>query len=163
MLHFKKKIYPAENLPVELLEAWKTSGQVLVFTNGCFDLLHRGHIHYLFEAARLGDKLILGLNSDESVKRIKGPDRPVKNERNRSEILAALSFIDLVIIFTEDTPLNLIQQITPAILVKGGDWPVATIVGAEWVLQHGGQVKTLSFIEGESSSAIVERIQKLEK
>jgi rfaE bifunctional protein nucleotidyltransferase chain/domain len=161
--HFNAKIYREESFPMKTLEAWKTSGLSLVFTNGCFDLLHRGHIHYLYEASQLGDKLIIGLNSDESVRRIKGLGRPVKNERNRSEILAALSFVDMVILFNGETPLSLIQSITPGVLVKGGDWPLDKIVGADWVLQHGGKVKGLSFIEGESSSAIIDRIQKMGK
>lgn len=161
--HFSKKIYREGKLPAETLADWKTYGHSLVFTNGCFDLLHRGHIHYLYEAAQLGDKLIIGLNSDESVARIKGLGRPVKNEENRSEILAALSFVDMVILFEEDTPLDLIEKITPDVLVKGGDWPVEKIVGAEWVLQHGGRVETLSFIVGESSTTIIDRIKKMNK
>lgn len=159
-MHFKEKIHLELDLPGDLLDQWRTTGQKLVFTNGCFDLLHRGHIHYLYEASELGDKLIVGLNSDASVGILKGENRPVKNELNRSEILAALSAVDLVIIFEDKTPLSLIKKVKPDVLVKGGDWPVKDIVGAEWVIQNGGSVRTLSFIEGESSSKLIDRIQK---
>ena len=131
-----------------------------MFTNGCFDLLHRGHIKYLEEASKLGDKLIIGLNSDASVSKLKGDNRPIKDQQNRAEILSALKMVDMVIIFNQDTPDKLISLVVPDVLVKGGDWPVDKIVGADFVLDNGGDVKTLSFIEGESSSAIINKIIK---
>ena len=160
MKEFMDKIFHQSDLPIELLASWRKQGKQLVFTNGCFDLLHRGHIHYLAEANALGDKLIIGLNSDRSVKKIKGDKRPVKNEQNRAEILAALSFVDLIVIFEEETPLELITKVIPDTLVKGGDWSVDQIVGHERVIQNGGQVISLPFLEGESTSIIIEKIIK---
>jgi rfaE bifunctional protein nucleotidyltransferase chain/domain len=159
-MHFREKIYHEDSFPQNLLEEWKTRGYRLVFTNGCFDLLHRGHMHYLQEAAELGDKLIVGLNSDSSVRRLKGQGRPVMDQLNRSEILASLMMVDLVIVFDADTPLSLIRKVEPDVLVKGGDWPVEEIVGAGFVMEKGGTVRTLSFIGGESTSAVIERIKK---
>ncbi len=142
------------------LPALRKGGKV-VFTNGCFDILHVGHIRYLQEAWRLGDMLVVGLNSDASVKRLKGEARPVQSESDRAEILAALDCVDYVVIFNEDTPLELISAIKPDILVKGGDWPVEKIVGHEVVLKGGGEVKSLKFHPGQSTSTILESIQKL--
>ena len=138
-------------------------GKSLVFTNGCFDILHRGHIEYLASASKLGDYLLIGLNSDSSVRRLKGNARPLNSEKDRAAILLALRFIDYVIIFEEDTPLTLIKAIRPNVLVKGGDWTVDNIVGADFVLSYGGTVLSLPYLEGYSTSAFIERITKLYK
>ncbi len=131
----------------------------IVFTNGCFDLLHIGHVRYLQQAKSLGDCLVVGLNSDDSVKRLKGPTRPIQNENDRAEILAALSCVNFTILFTEDTPLNLIKKVKPQILVKGGDWKIEQIVGSDFVLAQGGEVKSLQFVEGKSTTKIIEKGQ----
>ncbi len=130
----------------------------VVFTNGCFDLLHVGHIRHLQQARNLGSKLVIGLNSDESVKRLKGERRPVVSENNRLEVLLALSCVDEVYLFKEDTPLNLILKVHPDILVKGGDYKISNIVGAKQVLSWGGEVKSLKFYEGFSSTDLIKRI-----
>ena len=135
----------------------------VVFTNGCFDILHRGHISYLNEAKSLGDILVLGLNSDESVKRLKGPTRPVNNEQDRKFVLENLKSIDYVFIFTEDTPYNLISKIKPDILVKGGDWKIDQIVGSDIVLSYGGEVKSLNFIDGFSTTKTINKINSTSK
>ncbi len=130
----------------------------VVFTNGCFDLLHAGHVAYLQEAASLGDYLVVGLNSDASIKRLKGDLRPIVPENERKLVLQALACVDKVVIFAEDTPLQLIQKIKPDVLVKGGDWAPEQIVGSEFVLARGGQVRSLRFVEGLSSTNIIEKI-----
>ncbi len=140
--------------------AWQQSGQKIVFTNGCFDLVHLGHIDYLEKARNLGDKLILGLNTDASVSRIKGPLRPVVNQEARARLMAALSFIDAVILFDEPTPLQLIEALKPDILVKGDDYSIETIVGADFVLANGGDVKTIALVEGYSTTKLIEKIKK---
>lgn len=145
---------------LEKLPALRRGGRV-VFTNGCFDILHVGHVRYLQEAWGLGDLLIVGMNSDASVQRLKGAERPVQCEADRAEILAALDCVDYVVIFNEDTPLELIRAIQPDVLVKGGDWPVHKIVGHDIVLGRGGEVKSLKFHPGHSTSSLLERIQKL--
>ena len=132
-----------------------------VFTNGCFDILHSGHVEYLNEARSLGDKLIVGLNSDESVKRLKGSERPINNEVDRKFLLENLVSVDEVIIFNDDTPLNLIKKIMPDILVKGGDWQVEQIVGHKEVIANGGEVKSLKFKEGYSTTSVLEKIKSL--
>lgn len=133
----------------------------VVFTNGCFDLLHVGHIRYLEEAKKNGDILVVGINSDASVKRLKGEDRPIQKEDERAEILAALRAVDHTVLFTEDTPLELIKKIKPDILVKGGDWAIDQIVGADVVLQNGGEVRSLLFVEGRSTTNILKKHSKL--
>jgi len=138
---------------------WQAESQKVVFTNGVFDLLHIGHITYLAKAADLGDKLIIGLNSDSSVKRIKGDDRPVNDQSSRAALLAALFFVDAVTIFDENTPQNLIATLLPDILVKGADYAVENIVGAKEVLANGGEVKTITFVEGYSSTSIINKIR----
>lgn len=130
----------------------------IVFTNGCFDLLHIGHVRYLQQAKSLGDLLVVGVNSDESVRRLKGPTRPLQVEQDRAEILAALGAVDFSIIFSEDTPLELIKKIKPNVLVKGGDWKVEQIVGSDFVLSYGGQVKSLQFVDGRSTTNIINKI-----
>ncbi len=141
---------------------WKNQGKKIVFTNGCFDLLHRGHIQYLYEAAELGDVLVVGINSDESVSDLKGPGRPIQDEISRSELIASLGFVAATSIFGEDTPLNLIQIVQPDFLVKGGDYTVETVVGAEEVMSYGGQVCLLSFLPGYSTSKLEKKIKSQE-
>ena len=141
------------NLLIELMKAKKT-----VFTNGCFDILHVGHARYLKEAASLGDLLIVGLNTDHSVRNLKGPKRPIVPENERAEMLCHLSVVDAVVLFDEETPLKLIKELNPQILVKGGDWSVDQIVGSDSVIQNGGLVKSLSLIEGRSTTNIIEKI-----
>ena len=138
----------------------RRAGQRVVFTNGVFDLLHPGHVRYLRAAKRLGDVLVVGLNSDRSVRRLaKGPERPLVRERDRAEVLAALEMVDYVTIFGQDTPYELIRALRPDVLVKGGDWTVDRIVGADLVLARGGRVKSLRFAPGYSTTALVERIK----
>lgn len=143
------------------LEAFlsKNKGKKIVFTNGCFDILHRGHVAYLCEAKKLGDLLVIGLNSDLSVKRLKGPERPINNENDRHYVMSQLKPVDFVEIFTEDTPLNLILKISPQVLVKGGDWKIDQIVGGKEVIQSGGEVFSLNFIDGYSTTSIIHKIQ----
>jgi rfaE bifunctional protein nucleotidyltransferase chain/domain len=130
----------------------------IVFTNGCFDIIHAGHVQYLQQAKNQGDILIVGLNSDNSVKRLKGANRPINNQQDRKIVLEALRSVDYVIIFDEDTPYNLIKQINPDVLVKGGDWRVDEIVGSDIVLKNGGEVKSLLFIDDTSTTSIIEKI-----
>lgn len=137
----------------------QNKGKKIVFTNGCFDILHRGHVTYLTEARKLGDLLVVGLNSDASVKRLKGADRPINNEADRRYVLSQLKAVDFVEIFNEDTPLNLILKVVPQILVKGGDWKIDQIVGAKEVLAAGGDVFSLNFVDGYSTTAIINKIQ----
>ncbi len=148
---------------LKTVENWKSTGEKIIFTNGCFDLLHMGHIDYLSKARDLGTKLIIGLNSSESVSRLKGPTRPINSTESRSAMLAAFEFVDLVIVFNEDTPLNLISTLLPNVLVKGGDYTFDTIVGAEDVKKSGGEVKVIPFLEGYSTTNIVTKIQSFSK
>jgi rfaE bifunctional protein nucleotidyltransferase chain/domain len=131
----------------------------IVFTNGCFDILHRGHVAYLNEARKLGDWLVVGLNSDASTKRLKGPERPINNQDDRRFMLQNLRCVDQVEIFEEDTPLELIKRIHPMVLVKGGDWKVDQIVGGRDVLGWGGEVMSLSFVDGYSTTAVIQKIR----
>lgn len=131
----------------------------IVFTNGCFDILHPGHVAYLNEARALGDALFIGLNSDRSVKELKGPDRPVNNETSRKYMLENLKAVDFVEIFDGPTPYELIKLVCPHILVKGGDWDVSEIVGSDLVLESGGVVKNLSFIQGHSTTDLIHKVQ----
>lgn len=155
----KSKLYTLDALKAER-EKWKAAGQKVVFTNGVFDLLHIGHISYLAAAAGLGQKLIIGLNSDASTRRLKGPTRPVNDEYSRSIMLAAIFFIDAVVLFEEDTPIIPITTLLPDILVKGGDYSIDQIVGAPEVMANGGEVKAIEFVEGYSSSNIISKILK---
>lgn len=127
----------------------------IVFTNGCFDVLHRGHVYYLSKAREMGDVLVVGLNSDDSVSRLKGEGRPVNQQNARAEVLGALAMVDYIIIFEEDTPLDLIKNLKPDLLVKGGDYRVEDIVGYREVISHGGKVLTIPILEGYSSSSII--------
>ncbi len=137
----------------------KNKEKRIVFTNGCFDIIHKGHVAYLVEAKRLGDLLVIGLNSDTSVKRLKGPERPINNELDRQYVMSQLKPVDFVEIFTEDTPLNLILKIMPKILVKGGDWKIEQIVGGKEVVEAGGEVFSLNFVDGYSTTSIIHKIQ----
>lgn len=142
-------------------KAWRSSlgSRTLVFTNGVFDLLHPGHIDVLLGARREGDALLVGLNSDASVRRLKGPERPVRSQRDRALVLAALAMVDAVVVFEEDTPLALIEALAPDVLVKGGDYSDATIVGADSVKRRGGRVVVVPLTPGQSTSGIVEKLR----
>lgn len=142
---------------IQFLE--KNRGKKIVFTNGCFDILHLGHVEYLNEAKAQGDVLIVAINSDESVRKLKGPDRPVNNEHDRGLMLLNLKAVDCVQVFTEQTPLEIIKLIKPNVLVKGGDWKPEQIVGSDFVLANGGEVKSLMFKEGYSTSNLIKAVQ----
>ena len=145
------KIYTRENL-VKQVAAWKQQGQRVVFTNGCFDILHLGHVDYLEKARALGDKLVVGVNTDASVSRLKGPSRPLQDEMSRARIMASLLFTNAIVLFDEETPYELIQSVMPDVLVKGDDYTVQNIVGQDIVLLNGGQVKTIALVKGYSTS-----------
>jgi D-beta-D-heptose 7-phosphate kinase/D-beta-D-heptose 1-phosphate adenosyltransferase len=152
----EKIMASAGELDAQLLE-WRKQDLRVGFTNGCFDILHPGHVKLLTAARGTCDRLIVGLNSDASVKRLKGEDRPVQNERARAEVLAALEAVDLVVLFEEDTPLNLITQIKPGVLVKGADYTREQVVGHEIVEAHGGEVRLVEILQGFSTTSLVER------
>jgi rfaE bifunctional protein nucleotidyltransferase chain/domain len=139
----------------------KEQNKKIVFTNGCFDILHRGHVQYLTQARALGDLLIVGLNADSSVKKLKGNERPIQSQDDRREILLALKAVDAVEVFYEDTPMELIKKVKPDILVKGGDWDVSKIVGREFVESYGGKCQSLPFVPGHSTTHILEKIKTL--
>ena len=145
---------------IEIINRIKAERKKIVFTNGCFDLLHVGHVRYLAQAKKLGDFLIIGLNSDSSVKELKGEDRPINSFEDRATLLSAIESVDSVILFEEQTPENLIKDIVPDIIVKGGDYNIEDIVGYQTVMQNGGQVKTLSFYDGYSSTNYINKIKK---
>ena len=151
-------IFKSVNEFGSVLRGLKAEKKRIVFTNGVFDIIHRGHVEYLNEAKKLGDILIVGLNSDASVKIIKGSSRPINNERDRAYVLANVKPVDYVVIFEEDTPYNLIKQIVPDVLVKGGDWKAEDIVGSEIVLQSGGKVLSLKYINDYSTTSIINKI-----
>lgn len=152
------KILTSENLSSRLAY-WRFYSQKIVFTNGCFDILHAGHIDYLAKASNLGDEMIIGLNSDASVRRLKGNDRPILDEYSRSVILASLHFVSGVIIFDEDTPYELIKQVKPDILVKASDYQAEEIVGYDIVKASGGEVITIDFLQGYSTTGIINKIK----
>jgi rfaE bifunctional protein nucleotidyltransferase chain/domain len=154
----KGKIFQTNELEANL-NIWRLLEKKIVFTNGCFDLLHLGHIDYLSKAADMADKLIIGLNSDASTSALKGPSRPIIDQYSRSIMLASLSFVDAVIIFDEPTPIQLIQTVKPDVLVKGADYTIDQIVGSEFVLQYGGDVKTIEYLAGYSTTAIENKIK----
>jgi len=162
MSHYQKiksKIIENHFLDV-FISKWKQSKETIVFTNGCFDIIHQGHIDYLSKAADKGTKLIVGVNTDRSVSEIKGPNRPIQDEYSRMMILAAMEFVDAVILFDEDTPINLINRVIPNILVKGSDYNTEDIVGYDTVINNGGKVETIDFLPGFSTSAIENKILK---
>ncbi len=153
------KIFDREKLENQLA-IWRFKGQKIVFTNGCFDLLHLGHIDYLAKAKDLGDILIIGVNTDGSVRRLKGATRPITDENSRSTIIASLQFVSAVVLFNEDTPYELIQQVQPDVLVKGSDYKAEDIVGFDIVKAKGGEIVTIDYLEGYATSAIEEKIRK---
>ena len=140
---------------------WKLLGKKIVFTNGCFDILHKGHMEILSQAAASGDMLVVGVNSDHSVKHLKGEGRPVNDESFRTLMLASLTIVDAVVIFDEPTPLQLIQNTEPDVLLKGGDYSLDQVVGAEEVVKNGGEVKIVPLVKGYSTTALIEKIQQL--
>jgi len=156
----KSKIYENYNDTSfeRLLSFIKFKNQSIVFTNGCFDIIHRGHIEYLTKASELGNFLIIGLNTDESVKLLKGNNRPVQNQNDRALILASLQFVNAVVLFSEETPYNLINLVKPHTLVKGGDYNKNNIVGYDIVISNGGKVETIDFVEGCSTTSILSKI-----
>ena len=155
--HFSEKVFNLDSI-IEKVNNWKKKNHI-VFTNGCFDILHLGHIDYLFKASKLGDKLIVGVNTDKSIQRLKGENRPIQNESTRVSILAALSCVDAVILFDDDTPKQLIELIQPNTLVKGADYKIKDIVGRDFVISYGGNVETIPFLEGYSTSHIINSIK----
>ena len=154
-----EKIVTREGIP-NLINEWHKNNFKVVFTNGCFDILHLGHVDYLEKASALGDRMVIGINTDASVKKLKGPERPVNNEYARARILAALEFVHAVILFGEDTPYELIGIVKPDILVKGNDYSPENIVGADIVLSNGGEVKTIPLVEGYSTTSIISKLKK---
>jgi len=148
---------------LEKITAWKKEGASIIFTNGCFDILHVGHVDYLQKAKNIGGKLIIGVNTDKSVRRIKGKNRPIVDENARMRVLASLEFVDCVTWFEEDTPLELISHLLPDVLIKGNDYTIDNIVGADIVMENGGRVDTISLVEGYSTSNIVDKIIKLKQ
>lgn len=161
MKHLEKiydKILNSESLE-ERLNLWRKEGKTIVFSNGCFDILHRGHVEYLSKAADLGDVLVIGLNTDASVKRLKGPTRPVNDEKARAVVLAALEFVDAVIFFEEDAPYNLIKFVQPDVLVKGKDYKAEDIVGYDIVVGKGGRVETIELVDGFSTTKTIEKMR----
>jgi len=146
---------------LSLIQEWKKQGKKVVFTNGCFDILHLGHVDYLEKARALGDALVIGLNTDASVSRFKGPHRPLQDQDSRARVMASLQSVDLVVFFDEDTPINLISELQPNVLVKGSDYLAGNIVGADVVKKSGGVVQTIDFVPGYSTTRIVEKIKTL--
>lgn len=151
-----KKILSPEHA-ARWARAFQKSGRKIVFTNGCFDLLHSGHVSYLEEARSLGDALVIALNTDASVRRLKGPDRPLVALRDRARVIASLACVDVVTWFTADTPEKVIKKIMPKILVKGGDWPIEKIIGSDIVLGAGGEVRSLEYLDGHSTTKLIHK------
>ncbi|NMM47044.1 D-glycero-beta-D-manno-heptose 1-phosphate adenylyltransferase [Marinigracilibium pacificum] len=156
-----KKILSDRVKASEIVSSWLKEGKKVVFTNGCFDILHAGHVEYLEKASEKGDYMVIGLNSDSSVRNIKGPERPIVTQHARARVLAALGFVDLVVFFDEDTPLQLIQQLKPSTLIKGADYNISNIVGADFVIENGGSVETIELVEGFSTTNIIDKIKGL--
>jgi len=155
--NFEKKIIKSSLDLQKTIKTWKKNNQKIVFTNGCFDILHLGHIKTLSESKKLGDKLVVGLNNDESVKVLKGKNRPVNNNYHRSMMLAALSFVDLVVFFEEDTPYNLIKLVLPNIITKGGDYEKKDVIGGDLILSKGGQINIIPLLPNLSSSKLIRK------
>lgn len=154
-----KKVKPLSGLK-KILRQFKRKNKRIVFTNGCFDILHRGHVEYLQKAKSLGDILIVGINSDVSVKKLKGKGRPINTQGDRAKILASLEFVDFVTIFDEETPLNLINEVRPDILAKGGDWKAEEIIGGNCVKSYGGRVAVINYLKGYSTTKLLNAIKK---
>lgn len=159
MSKIRRKIHTLDRLK-NICDGWREQGHSIVFTNGCFDIIHPGHVLYLETAGDLGDKLVVALNSDASVRRLKGTTRPVQDENARSLVISALESVDAVVLFEEDTPLETIKTVMPDILAKGGDWSVENIVGADIVIKNGGKVLSLPFEKGFSTTSIVDKIRR---
>jgi D-glycero-beta-D-manno-heptose 1-phosphate adenylyltransferase len=143
----------------EIIQNWKEEGKKVVFTNGCFDIVHLGHVDYLEKAREKGDKLVVALNTDASVSRIKGPTRPIIDEHSRSRVMAAFGFVDLVVFFDTPTPLDVISTLLPDVLIKGNDYLAENIIGADVVLKNGGKVDTITLVQGYSTSNVVNKIK----
>jgi D-beta-D-heptose 7-phosphate kinase/D-beta-D-heptose 1-phosphate adenosyltransferase len=156
----QQKIFTLPDL-LRLVAAWKTFDKKIAFTNGCFDILHEGHIFSLSQAAKEGDVLIVGVNSDASTKQLKGPDRPINNEHSRSLLLASLVMTDAIVVFNEETPLELIKAILPDVIVKGGDYTPEQVAGGKEVMANGGKVVINPIVKGFSTTGILEKIKKL--
>ncbi len=159
MISPKEKIYDSDTLRTQT-DLWKSNGEQVVFTNGCFDILHEGHLGILQYSRAQGDRLIVALNDDASVRKLKGVNRPVNDEKLRSEIMASLYYVDAVVLFGEDTPLGLIESVQPHIIVKGGDYKPEEVVGAEIVQRNGGKVLIFEYQNGHSTTQIIDRIKK---
>ena len=157
MKNFEKKIIKSSLDLQKIIKAWRKSNQKIVFTNGCFDILHLGHIKILSESKKLGDKLVVGLNTDESVKILKGQNRPINNNHHRSMMLAALSFVDLIVFFEEENPYNLIKLVLPNIITKGGDYEEKDVIGGDLILSKGGQINIIPLLPNLSSSKLIEK------
>ena len=158
-----RRKFITEKNSLKFFEDIKSKNKKTVFTNGCFDIIHPGHIHLLKESKKLGDILIVGLNSDKSIKLIKGDDRPIVNENDRVKILESIKYVDNILIFEEETPINLIKLITPDVLVKGGDYLKKDIVGSDFILENGGTVKTIPLIEGISTTSLIKGLNPEDK
>jgi rfaE bifunctional protein nucleotidyltransferase chain/domain len=156
----KSKICNSYTELAERVSTWQRQGELVVFTNGCFDIIHPGHVDYLTRAKELGQRLVIGVNTDASVSKLKGPHRPIQSEKARLQVLAALECVDALVLFGEQTPFDLISTVKPNILVKGGDYTIETIVGADIVMQSGGRVEVIPFLEGYSTSAIEKKIKE---
>ena len=154
------KIFQSKNSLTHKINKWKNNQDKIIFTNGCFDILHLGHIDYLTKAADLGNRLVIGVNTDSSVSKIKGPNRPVIEEVTRLTKLASFAFVDAVILFDEETPIELIKSLQPDVLVKGGDYSLNTIVGADFIVNNGGDVRVIPFLKGHSSTNYIDKIRK---
>jgi rfaE bifunctional protein nucleotidyltransferase chain/domain len=157
LLRFESKIKTLGSL-AKIIRGLKKKGRRIVFTNGCFDILHFGHIKYLQDAKAKGDILVVGLNSDSSVRRLKGTDRPIVEQKHRAAVLAALGSVDFVVIFSEDTPELVIRTLLPDVLVKGGDWKIQDIIGSEVVMRNGGKVFSIKFVKGLSTTSLIKKI-----
>jgi len=153
----RNKIFALDEL-VHVVSGWRLQSQTVVFTNGCFDIMHRGHVEYLAQAASLGNRLIVGLNSDQSIFKLKGPNRPIIDGYSRAELLASFQFIDAVVLFDDETPINLITALKPNVLAKGGDYTPETIVGANIVTANGGRVAVIPIVAGYSTTNIIKKI-----
>lgn len=158
MLAVQKKLIPQRDIVI-LCNKLHRAGKKIVFTNGVFDILHMGHVKYLSQAKDLGDVLIIGLNTDKSVQLIKGPDRPINPQRDRAGVLAALECVDYVVYFAEDTPAKLIDKVRPDVLVKGADYKIREIVGADFVQSYGGEVKRLKMLKGRSTTGVIGKMK----
>lgn len=159
--NIQEKIYTSTSEAKKQVAIWQKQGGKIVFTNGCFDILHQGHVVYLSKTADFGNRLIIGLNTDDSVRRIKGMNRPIVSEQERALLLASLGFVDMVVFFGEDTPYELIKALQPDVLTKGADYKTENIVGYDIVTQRGGNVETIVLEEGFSTTNVIEKIKRL--